>query len=99
MERLLTSLGKSAPSWNQAVLGRRVYLALLESGRETTEWFNRETLALRERGIRVEGAAGETSLSKHLKKANQSGIRFVVILGSEEFKKGKCTIKDMDKKA
>ena len=41
---------------------------------------------------------GETSLSKHLKKANQQKLRFVLILGSEEIKKGKWTVKDLEQK-
>ena len=53
---------------------------------------------MRERDIRVETLLGETSLSRHLKTANQMGIRFVLILGSKEFENDCWAVKDMEKK-
>ena len=83
---------------SQKALANRVYLAPLEGGCEILSLCHKNALQLRERGIRPEMLPGETSLSKHLKKANQLGIRFVAIMGSAEFEKKKWTLKDMEAK-
>ena len=98
IERLLTALENKKPSWSDEVKSRRVYLALLEDDQELRVHIYEKALYLRERDIRVETLQGETSLSNHLKKANQLGIRFVLILGSNEFRNGKWALKDMEKK-
>ena len=98
MERLLTALEKSGQNFSRKIAGRKVYLAPLDSGCKILGRCQEKALELRQRGIRIETTAGETSLSKHLKKANQMGIRFVLVLGPDEIAKGKWAVKDMDEK-
>ena len=96
VERLLTALGKDDLAVKMRT--RRVYLAPLESTCEALKVAAEKALSLREQGIRVETTPGETSLSRHLKKANQAGIRYVMILGADEIQKKKWIVKDMDEK-
>ena len=98
IERLLTALETTKPSLSDKMKSRRVYLAPLEESQKVRVHIHEKALTLRERDIRVETLLGETSLSNHLKKANQLGIRFVLILGSAEFEKGCWAVKDMEKK-
>ncbi len=98
MERLLTALETTKPSLSDKMKSRKVYLAPLEESQKVRVHVYEKALYLRERDIRVETLLGETSLSNHLKKANQLGIRFVLILGSAEFEKRCWAVKDMEKK-
>lgn len=98
MERLLTVLENTKPSPAGRIQLRKVYLAPLEDTREVRVQVYKDALYLRERDIRTETILGEISLSKHLKKANQLGIRFVFIMGSSEFGKRCWAVKDMEKK-
>lgn len=98
MERLLAALEKTKPSLSERIQSRKVYLAPLEDSREVKVQAYKDALYLRERDIQIETILGETSLSKHLKKANQLGIRFVLILGLSELKKRCWAVKDMEKK-
>lgn len=98
MERVLTVLEKTEPSLSEKMKLRRVYLAPLEEDQKVKAQAHEKALYLRERDIRVETLLGETSLSSHLKKANQLGVRFVLILGSAEFEKRCWAVKDMEKK-
>jgi histidyl-tRNA synthetase len=98
-ERLLSVLEKSKTPITEKIVQRKVYFAPLESGCDALTVFTKKSLELREAGIRIETLPGEYSLSKHLKKANQLGIRFVLIMGADEIKKGKWTLKDMVQKS
>jgi len=98
MERLVTALENTKPSLAERIQLRRVYLAPLEAGEKVEKLISEGALLLRERDIRIEITPGETSLSKHLKKANQLGVRFVLILGSSELARERWTLKDMEKK-
>ncbi len=98
MERLLAALTHQDEKALEAVSNRRVYLAPLDAAREAQDVIRLVALRLRERGIRIETLPGEISLSKHLKRANQNNIRFVLILGSEEFAKKIWIVKDMEQK-
>lgn len=98
MERLLAALENAKPTLADRIQSRKVYLAPLEDSREVRAQVYKDALYLRERDIQIETIPGEVSLSKHLKKANQLGIRFVLILGSSEFKKRCWAVKDMEKK-
>lgn len=98
IERLLAALEKDGADFARVLDGRRVYLAPLESNCEVLGLCQKTSLELRTKGIRIETLQGENSLSRHLKKANQLGIRLVLILGSDEFQKGKWTVKDMSQK-
>ncbi|MDA9101129.1 histidine--tRNA ligase [Omnitrophica bacterium] len=98
MERLLTALEKSGSQLESKIRSKRVYLALLDSGCKIQGEFNRAALALRQQGVRIEMTAGETSLSKHLKKANKLNVRYALLLGNEEMQKGIWVLKDLDQK-
>lgn len=98
IERLLAVLENAKPSLSDRIKLRKVYLAPLEDSQDVRVQVYKDALYLRERDIRSETIPGEISLSKHLKKANQLGIRFVLILGSSEFKKRCWAVKDMEKK-
>ncbi len=98
MERLLVALEKAEPPLSDKIKSRKVYLALLERDDAAKGQLSEYALLLRERNIGVETFSGEFSLSNHLKKANQLGVRFVLILGSSELAKGCWTVKDMEKK-
>ncbi len=99
VERLLMALEKQSNDWFQKRMDRKVYVALLESGEEAERLARDQSLRLCEKGFRIETLPGETSLSRHLKRANQLGVRWVLILGSEEIRKRQWTLKDMTKKA
>lgn len=98
MERLLVSLEKQGISLEDKIRRRKIYLAPLETNCEVLGLCEKKAVELRTAGLRIETTPGEFSLSRHLKKANQSHIRFVLILGSDEMKKGKWTVKDLDQK-
>lgn len=99
LERLLAVLEKETRPLSERIRLSRVYLALLESDCKAQGIAAQKALELRQKGIRVESIHSETSLSKHLKRANQLGIRFAVILGAEEIEKGVCLVKDLNQKS
>lgn len=98
MERLLATLENIKPSLSERIRLKRIYLAPLEESEKLRAHVEEKALDLRQRGIRVETLRGESSLSNHLKKANQLGVRLVLILGSAEFEKRSWAVKDMEKK-
>lgn len=98
VERLIAALESQDASFAEKIAGRRVYLAPLEPGCKAAGIAHETALRLREKGFRIETLKGETSLSKHLKKADRLGIRFVLILGADEIAKGEWTVKDMKEK-
>ncbi|MBI3317257.1 MAG: histidine--tRNA ligase [Candidatus Omnitrophica bacterium] len=98
MERLLEAIEKSSGKIADKFIGYRVYLAPLEENFKVQEIVKDLGLKLREKGYSIELDLRETSLSKHLKQANKAAARFVLILGSEEIKKGIWTVKDMKQK-
>lgn len=98
VERLLSALTHQDGKALEAVSNRRVYLAPLDATEGVQDVVRLVALRLRERGIRIETLPGEISLSKHLKRANQNNIRFVLILGGEEFEKKSWMVKDMEQK-
>jgi histidyl-tRNA synthetase len=98
VERLLSALEKQEKPLLGEIDRHKVYLAPLDSNSELLDRGYGIALELRKRGIHVETTPGETSLSSHLKKANQKSVRFVLILGPDEIKKGKCAVKDLEEK-
>ncbi|MGI5842444.1 MAG: histidine--tRNA ligase [Christensenellales bacterium] len=52
---------------------------------------------LREKGVKVEIALNQGSVSKEMKKANKLGMPFVTVIGEDEITTGKLTIKNMAK--
>ena len=97
LERLLAALEKSGMVAAQ-VKARKIYLAPLDGGCEIMGFCHQKALELREKGLRIETTPGEFSLSKHLKKANQLGVGWVVIIGPDEVKKGRVALKNMTEK-
>lgn len=95
IERMLAALEKQGKSPAEELLKRKIYFAPLEASCEVLGLFHESATALREQGWLIENAPGQTSLSNHLKKANQLGLRYVVIVGPDEAKKKKCAVKDL----
>jgi histidyl-tRNA synthetase len=77
---------------------KKVCFAPLEDSLEILRLCRDQALALREAGMRPEIAHGVFSLSQHLKKANQLGLRFMVIIGPDEFRKKVVMVKDLEKR-
>ncbi|HXV27643.1 MAG TPA: ATP phosphoribosyltransferase regulatory subunit, partial [bacterium] len=101
LERLIMSLEKSSPPLSERILREKVYFAPVTEGlerqtqSELLQWMDDTVRSLLESGVRV--ILGETSLSlsDHLKRANKTGIRFVVIAGSKELQEKVWTCKNM----
>lgn len=51
---------------------------------------------LRTAGLRTEVFVGSGNVGKQLKYADRRGVRFAILMGSDEFETGKITIKDLD---
>ncbi len=98
MERLLIALEAQDPKAFEALKGRKVYFAPLEDNPGILEFCREEAIRLREAGIRIETGHGIFSLSQHLKKANQQGGRFVVIVGPDEWSQRSVLVKDLEKR-
>jgi len=94
VERLLIALEKTS-SLAEQIRNQTVYLAPLDASCEFLSHYYEKATMLREQGIRIETTPAQTSLSSHLKKANQMGLRFVLILGPDEIKKGVFAVKDL----
>ena len=98
IERLLMALENEKKDFLGEIKEKSVYFAPLEKNRKLTGFCSENALSLREAGIFVEISRDLFSLSQHLKKANQKKIRFVIIVGPDEFKDGEITIKDLNEK-
>ena len=98
MERLLTALESQSPGIFEALTARKVYIAPLEETPALLRFCREKAVALREAGIKIESCAGIFSLSQHLKKANQAGLRYMMIAGPEELQKEKVVVKDLEKR-
>lgn len=98
IERLLKTLEETDKGFLKKLGGRRIYFASLVENSKEQKLCQKYILELGEAGFRVETTPGETSLSAHLKRANQLGIRCLVICGEDEIKKGKFSVKDLEKR-
>lgn len=98
MERLLTALEETRKDFAKGIGSRRVYFASLVPEGELRRKVMEQILLLTEAGFAVEQTSRETSLSTHLKRANQIGVRYVVICGEDELKRGKLSLKDLEKR-
>ena len=98
MERLLTAIEAQAPKAFDVLRLRKVYFAPLEDNLEIQRFCREKAVLLREVGARPETGFGIFSLSQHLKKANQLGLRFMVIVGPEELQKKKMIVKELEKR-
>ena len=98
MERLLTAIEAQDPKAYDAIKMRKVYFAPLEDNPAIVRLCRDQALLVREAGMRPETAHGVFSLSQHLKKANQQGLRFMVIVGPDELAKKVVVVKDLEKR-
>ena len=98
MERLLTALESQDLKIFEGLKTRKVYIAPLEEDPELLRFCREKAIALREAGIKIESCSGVFSLSQHLKKANQFGLRYMMIAGPEEIQKKKVVVKDLAKR-
>jgi histidyl-tRNA synthetase len=89
VERLLL-VAKSVPAKNGQKL---VYLIAL--GEEAEKQSIKLLDTLRRENICADSDYGAKSLKSAMRKANDSGARYVVIIGEDELKKGVLTLKDM----
>ncbi len=97
VERLLTSIESQDAKAFDAIKAKKAYFAPLEDHAEILRFCREKALLLREAGIRPETGHGVFSLSQHLKKANQLGLRFMVIAGPDELRKKVVIVKDLEK--
>ncbi|HNX69091.1 MAG TPA: histidine--tRNA ligase [Candidatus Omnitrophota bacterium] len=98
LERLLTALESQDPALFEVLKKKKVYLAPLQDAPSILRFCREEAVRLREAGIRIETVPGAFSLSQHLKKANQLGVRFVMIVGPDELQKKVVVVKDLEMK-
>lgn len=98
IERLLTALEKQGKNLVDEIHKRKVYIAPLDSNCQLLNVCHAKAIELRERNFYIATTPGITSLSDHLKKANQAGARYALIMGPDEMKKGTCAVKDLDRK-
>ncbi len=98
MERLLTALENQDSMVFDALATDRVYIAPLEDTAELLRFCREKAIALRAAGMRTEQCPGEFSLTQHLRKANQDGWRYMMIVGPEEFQKKIVVVKDLEKR-
>ena len=98
MERLLKVLEGTRTDFLKEINRHRIYFASLIDDSDGRGTVRDQMLLLREAGFIIETTPGETSLSTHLKRANQLGARYVVICGEDELKKGKFALKNLEKR-
>ncbi len=98
IERLLIAIEAGDPKAFNALKLKKIYFAPLEESPEILRLCREKAILLREAGLRVEMSHGVFSLSQHLKKANQLGLRFMVIVGPDELRKKVVMIKDLEKR-
>lgn len=98
MERLLTAIEAQDPKAYETLKMRKVYFAPLEDNPAILQLCREKAILLREAGLRIETPRGVFSLSQHLKKANQLGLRFMVIVGPDELRKKIVMVKDLEKR-
>ncbi|MFA5389124.1 MAG: histidine--tRNA ligase [Candidatus Omnitrophota bacterium] len=95
MERLAMVLKQlSAPSLKPPAVN--VFIAVAGEGLGGEAFKLTETL--RGAGISSDMDYDAKSLKAQMRKAEKFGVRFVVILGEEEFKRGKVALRDMEKR-
>ncbi len=98
VERLLKSLEETRKDFLKEIQSRRIYWATVGEGEKLREVSQKESLRLREAGFPLVTTPNETSLSAHLKRANQLGARYVIILGDDELAQNQVSLKDLEKR-
>lgn len=98
VERLVKMLEEGRPDFLPALTKNKIYFASLGTLPELRRLAREQALLLCELGFSVATTPEETSLSAHLKRANQAGARYAVILGEDEFKRKEFALKDLAKR-
>ncbi len=103
MERLLTALESGNSFLSKRLTEDFVYFAPLtkeDSSRDNCKISNEivEAMAkLQQLGVRVIAGKHFLGLTDHLKTANKIGVKYVVIVGSDELARKEWTVKDMSR--
>ena len=92
MERLVLALDNSGEVKDE---GKGVNTFVAVTGEQLYEEAFKLTESLRKAGIASEIDYDAKSLKAQMRKAEKLGAKFVVIVGEEEFKKGKVMLRDM----
>ncbi|HTL48520.1 MAG TPA: histidine--tRNA ligase [Verrucomicrobiae bacterium] len=99
-ERLIMTLEQSSPSLSEKIREDFIYFAPFADAASNDAWAINEqvvsaVIECRRHGFRAERGPVLKKLPDHLKKANQIGARYVVILGSKELQDREWGVKDM----
>jgi len=98
IERLLMVLEQDAEAFTKRINEKKIYVALTEATIEGLNIAQQQSLALCEHGFKIEFNPQPLSFKNHLKKANQMGLRWMIIIGGEELTRGNLLIKDLDQR-
>lgn len=91
VERVMTLLGRQ--NIPISVPKPRVFVATL--GEEAKKSVQSGIFNLRRQGIRIETDYDHSSLKSQMRRADKLGAKYVLIIGEDELKKGKGTLRDM----
>lgn len=94
MERVLLARARSAEGGD-----RQVYVAMLDENPEIRHCFETVAESLYGIGRKARRDPAARGLADHLKTANKWGVRHVIILGENEVKSRRLTVKDLRGKA
>ncbi len=109
-DRLVKELGgPDTPGFGFAVGLERTVLLLEEDlsaaskidvyviplGSEASRWSLKMVKELREKNLSAELSYGRRSLKSHMRRADKLNVRYVIIIGEDELRKGTCVLKDM----
>jgi len=96
VERLIASLEKSNPDFSKIIFQKHCYIAPIANSPEVECYVADIVSELIKRGHRCITTPGTYALDSHLRKANQFGVRYMVIIGSDEAAKGVVAFKDLN---
>ncbi|HOW87157.1 MAG TPA: histidine--tRNA ligase [Candidatus Omnitrophota bacterium] len=96
VERLIAALEKSNPDFAKLIFQRYCYIAPIANSPEVERYVTDIVSELIKRGYRCMKTPGVYGLDAHLKKANQFGVRYMAIIGSDEAAKGTVAFKDLN---
>jgi len=95
-ERLLTSLDAGGVSLEDSAHREMVYVAALVQGEESCAFYRAIALALAHADKRAHFSFSQSSLSNHLKRANKIKAGYVLIVGEDEWRARKVSLKNME---
>ncbi|MBI5746984.1 MAG: ATP phosphoribosyltransferase regulatory subunit [Nitrospirae bacterium] len=96
MERVASLLDASKAETINASNRSDLFIVTLE--KDAREMAIPIIFELRKRGIRTELDYEKNSLKSQMRRADKLGIRYVVIIGEDEIKRGKAVLRDMKNK-